>query len=136
VALVPTAVLPNDLSQSATVRWIAPAAGTYEISAQLEALTSTPNGTQPVATIYQNGTSLETRQLEKVPFGFFQTRSFNAGETLDFVNPPNIPQSELGVGLRVTIQPQGTQVPLPVALYAFFPTAALAAVSYKRLRRR
>jgi hypothetical protein len=137
--LLPTASgLPSSLSQDATVRWTAPSAGDYSIIAHLEALAAGPGATSPVVTIYHNNTSLDTAALSNgFPLDFNQTLTFNAGDTLDFKNPPNLPQSELNVLLSASIQPStGQSIPLPAALYAFFPSAGLAAYFHQKWRRR
>lgn len=136
--LIPTAVIPNGLSQSATVRWTAPSAGNYSINAELAALAGSAGGTSPVVTIFHNGMSEDTRALSAGhPFDFDRVFALGAGDTIDFVNPPNLPQADLGVSLKATVQPAAaTQVPLPGAFYAFFPTAGLAALTYKKVLRR
>ncbi len=136
--LLPTvAGLPNNLTQDATVRWTAPAAGSYSIIAHLESLAGA-GATSPVVTLYQNNTSLETAALSNgVPLDFNRTLTFAAGDTLDFKNPPNIPQAELNVFLNASIQQStGQSIPLPAALYAFFPSAGVAAYFHRRWRRR
>jgi hypothetical protein len=136
--LLPTvAGLPNNLTQDATVRWTAPAAGSYSIIAHLESLAGA-GGTSPVVTLYQNNTSLETAALSSgFPLDFNRTLTFNTGDTLDFKNPANIPQSELNVFLTASVQQSTAQnIPLPAALYAFFPSAGVAAYFHRRWRRR
>lgn len=136
--LVPTAILPDDLSQSATVRFSAPSDGNYHVHANLAAAMPTATGTSPVVTIYQNGQSLQTDALSLGhDLTFDRTLSLNSGDTLDFVNPPNVPQSELGVTLDATIESQSTQsIPLPSPLLAAFPAVVCAAIYYRHMKRR